>query len=202
MRQLSRYGDPWTPEEDDLLRRDYQGRSHLQALAAQTGRSPDAIYSRAAVLGLTRAKHYAKRSIWGDEEVAYLQEILQAHPLKIVLKKLNAWRYQRGLRERNYTSLKQYLRRNKLKGRMDGNPDLLTIAHIAEGLRCPKNRVKRMFRDRGLRKMLNPEFSGDAENSITLISRKRLRKVFIAYPGLLDGLSPDMAWFIDLIANS
>ena len=60
---------PWTPEEDETIRREYL--SHGKATKLE-GRSPMSIAQRAKKLGI-RSKYAVKP--WGDDEVALLREL-------------------------------------------------------------------------------------------------------------------------------
>lgn len=60
---------PWTPEEDETIRREYP--SHGKATKLE-GRSPMSIAKRAKKLGIC-SKYTGKP--WGDDEVALLREL-------------------------------------------------------------------------------------------------------------------------------
>ncbi len=63
---------PWLPEEDNVLRAEYQ-RTHTEVLAGNLGRSVSSVHSRVHALGLTR--HF-KRSLpkaWTSAEDNHLQ---------------------------------------------------------------------------------------------------------------------------------
>lgn len=73
---LSRQGQPWTPEELELVRREYdRSWATAERLATQLHRTPTAIKSKAIALRVTRA--HRTRLAWSKADIEFLEEHYQ-----------------------------------------------------------------------------------------------------------------------------
>lgn len=198
--QALRWGR-WEPEELDHIRNNYDGTTlSIKRISKQLGRSENAIQAKIYKLELNRVRKI-RQCKWSEEEQEYLSSIAGTDLLKNVTKKLNQWRHKRGQRERTAQSIKRYCHVNGISLAANNSGDLLTKKDIETGLRSGNRTVSRWLKDKTYAAILSPQIIGSDQSCRYLIQRKNLRKLFVKYPGLIDGMNPDMAWFIDLLTN-
>jgi hypothetical protein len=196
-----KWGDRWADEDFDYLRSNYDGTTlSLKRVAKQLGRTEHAVNAQIQRLGLQKFRKI-RQSKWTKEETEYLWSIAGTRPDREVVRMLNRWRRQHDLRERTEWSVKSYCCLNGIPLAATSSGDLLSKADIESGLRCSNRVIAVWLKDKAYAAILKPQVMGNEKTFKYLIKRRNLRKLFIKYPALIDGMRPDMAWFIDLMTE-
>lgn len=158
-------------------------------------RTPPAIYSKAAKMGLCNPHRYRP---WTPEEEQLL-ETERGLPLSVVHGHLHVLSQVRGLPPLSYSDIRrQMLKRGR--NAVTTKSLYLTPSEISKGLRCRASTVRLLLSK--YHETLRPSSSGFKEKSATFVLKKDLLKLLLQFPAELENVHPNLFWIIRLIQGS
>lgn len=181
----------WQAWEEELVRTKYNGRNKPEILTLLPDRSHASLSNKIQDMGLAR-KQMPQRQPWQPEEQAIIDEILGEVPTEQILSAINTWRRSQMLRPRRIGALISYLGKQNALRRVSGST-MYSLHQIAEGLRCSYSNVCGWVKAYKLK----PQVTKAGH----FLTAKQLRHFWRKYPGVLQGLHPDMVWLVTILTS-
>lgn len=161
-------------------------------------RSNQSVKKKIQALNLDLKIHYARgRQLEVENE--WLRENAGEYPLPVLLRRFNKIRKDFNLFPLNEGGLKKRLTQLQISIKLCSST-YFTISEICKGLNCGYMWFRTVINTPQYRKILKPKKRKGLAGYI-YFHRAHLREFFLTYPTKLDGLSPDMLWFLDIVTD-
>lgn len=198
----------WTKEEKKILIDSYpltgseNSKAEFYKLCRLLGRSHSSLRKQARQLGLCERRGPRVWRAWESAELDLIEKRAGVVPIRVLMDELKVLWAASMLPPRSRHSVAgqiSYLGAKLTASPLDG--EWFTVSAIADALRCKSSLVRQWISSKELNKVLKAMPNGEKEAPY-IIKRQNLRRFFIAYPGLLEPLRPNMNWLIDIVAGT
>lgn len=192
----------WSETDTQVLTENFDSTAATtRKLSKILGRSSSAIHAKAYTLGLCRQERAVTRRPWTKNELDLLEELAGVIPVRQIVFKMKALCVRNGWSVRSREAICIKIGQLQLSRAIDGVAgDYCTSTAIATACKCSRHLVLSWFKDKTYAGILKPQRVGE-EGSPYLVRRSNLAKFFIAYPGELNRVRPDMVWLVDLLVS-
>ena len=182
------YRHRWTPEEDDVVRTNYEGtHASRDAIALRLGVTPYAVASRVSKLGLAKI---TDRQRWDPDQDERLRELLEKHPPDRVAK----------IMKRSVNSVTMRARRIGASRR--DRFGWYTMAEVCQILGSDHKWVRRRIDDGSLKASWHhghePQKTGQGAWHI---DQSDLKDFLRRYPEQLNGRNVDLVAVVEILAG-